>query len=319
MSELYELAGQIKSRARELGFDLVGVAPADPSRYRDYFRQWLEDGQAGTMEYLARRFDERTEPAKYLPDAKSVICVAINYHVKLAEVAREDRPYQGRVARYALGDDYHEALKDRLYVLADWIRAQQPAAQTRVAVDTAPVMEKELAARAGVGWMGKNTCVINQRMGSWLLLGEILTTLELPCDEPAVDRCGTCRRCLEACPTGAITAPYQLDARRCISYLTIEYRGEMPEGFGPKVGEWMYGCDICQEVCPWNRRAPDSADPAMKPRIPTGSLDLRQVLSWREEEYRTFLRGSAIKRVKLPVLQRNAGIVQANRAGHCEE
>jgi epoxyqueuosine reductase len=167
--------------------------------------------------------------------------------------------------------------------------------------------------------MGKNTCVINQRIGSWLLLGEVLTTLELPCDEPAVDRCGSCRRCLEACPTGAITAPYQLDARRCISYLTIEYRGEMPEEFRPKVGEWMYGCDICQEVCPWNRRAPDSADPAMKPRIPTGSLDLRQVLAWREEEYRTFLRGSAIKRVKLPVLQRNAGIVQANRARHCDE
>lgn len=312
MMDPFELAGQIKGRARELGFDLVGIAPAEPSRYRDYLRQWLDDGQAGTMAYLANRFDERTDPATYLPGARSVICVAINYHAPLQDVSEEDRPYQGRVARYALGEDYHEVLKGRLYTLADWIRGQRAEAQTRVAVDTAPVMEKELAARAGVGWLGKNTCIIHPRIGSWLLLGEILTSLELPYDEPAVDRCGTCRRCIDACPTGAITGPYQLDARRCISYLTIEYRGEIAEPLQRQMGEWVYGCDICQEVCPWNRRAPEASDPVLRPRIPTGTLDLRQVLVWGAEEYRANLRGSAMKRVKLPVLQRNAGIVGRN-------
>ncbi len=252
-----------------------------------------------------------------------MICVAINYHVPLEQVAAEDRARHGRIARYALGDDYHEIVKNRLHTLADWIRGRfkvppvPPLAEghaalvTRCAVDTAPVMEKELAARAGVGWMGKNTCIINEQIGSWLLLGEILTTLALPADEPAIDRCGTCRRCIDACPTGAITAPYQLNARRCISYLTIEHRGDIPADLREKLGEWVYGCDICQDVCPWNRRSPASRDPAMQSRFPTGSIDLHQLLQWREEDYRLALRHSAIKRVKLPVLQRNARAVMS--------
>lgn len=314
MTDLYQLAAEMRSQARTLGFDLVGIAPADPSRYRDYFCQWLDDGQAGTMEYLAKRFDERTAPSVYLPGAASVICVALNYHVTLEPVPENDRPHHGRIARYALGQDYHELIKDRLYALADWLRSRAPDAQTRVAVDTAPVMEKELAARAGVGWIGKNSCLIHERIGSWLLLGEVLTTLSLPPDEPATDRCGTCRRCLDACPTGALTAPYQLDARRCISYLTIEHRDPIPDSFKRAIGEWLYGCDICQDVCPWNRRAPDAADLALQPRFPTGGLDLRQVLSWRDDTYRSALRHSAMRRVKLPILQRNAAIVQKNLA-----
>jgi epoxyqueuosine reductase len=308
----HALAGEIKQRARSLGFDLVGIAAADASRYRDYLRQWLDDGQAGTMQWLATRFDERADPRVYLQGAQSVICVAINYHVKLDELPAEERKHHGRVARYALGEDYHEHLKRRLYALADWLRSAVPEAQTRVCVDTAPVMEKDLAARAGVGWLGKNCCTINPSIGSWLLLGEIITTLDLPHDEPAVDRCGTCTRCIDACPTGAITAPYQLDARRCISYLTIEHRGEIEPTLQQQLGEWLYGCDICQDVCPWNSRAPDTTDPAFQPRFATGTLDLRQVLSWSADEYRTKLRGSAMKRVKLPVLQRNARIVAAN-------
>jgi epoxyqueuosine reductase len=316
MTNLHQLAAEIRSQARTLGFDLVGIAPADPSRYRDYLRHWLDDGQAGTMAYLAGRFDERTAPAVYLPGAASVLCVAINYHVSLQEVPESDRPHHGKVARYALGQDYHERIKSRLHTLANWVRARAPEAQTRVAVDTAPVMEKELAARAGVGWIGKNSCLIHERIGSWLLLGEILTTLPLPPDDPAIDRCGTCRRCIDACPTSAITAPYQLDARRCISYLTIEHRDEIPDQFHRAIGPWLYGCDICQEVCPWNHCAPDAADPALQPRFPTGGLDLRQVLSWRDDDYRFALRHSAIKRLKLPLLQRNAAIVQRNLAAH---
>jgi len=312
----YQRAARVKQRACELGFDLVGICDAAPSKYREYFRQWLDDGQAGTMDYLGRRFDERTDPARYFPGAKSVVCVAINYHVPLQSAspppAADEAGPRGRVARYALGDDYHEYIKQRLHALADWIRAAAPGAQTRCGVDTAPIAEKELAARAGVGWMGKNTCVINEHIGSWLLLGEVITTLELPADDPAVDRCGTCRRCIDACPTGAITAPYQLDARRCISYLTIEHRGEIAADLQAKLGDWLYGCDVCQDVCPWNSKAVVALDPALTPRFPSGTVDLRQWWNWTEDDYRATLRGSAMKRVKLPVLQRNARIVVEN-------
>ncbi len=307
-----QLAAEIKHAARELGFDLTGVASAEPSRYRDYFRHWLDDGQAGTMEYLARRFEERTDPAVYLPGAQSVLCVAINYHVPLQAAPESQQAFQARIARYALGDDYHEILKDRLHALADRIRQLAPDARTRACVDTAPVMEKELAARAGLGWFGKNGCVINPRIGSWLLLGEIVTTLDLPPDEPAIDRCGTCRRCIDACPTHAIAEPYRLDASRCVSYLTIELREPIPPEFHQAMGSWVYGCDVCQDVCPWNRRAPASGDAHFQPRFPTGALDVRELMSWDEAEYRRRLKGSAIKRVKLPVLQRNAQIVAEN-------
>lgn len=284
----------------------MGIASAEPSRYRDYFRKWLDEGRHGSMTWLAGRFEERTDPAVYLPGARSVICVAMNYHVPLE--ATPDSEPRGRVARYALGDDYHDVMKPRLHALADWLRERVPEAQTRAAVDTAPVMEKELAARAGIGWFGKNSCIINERMGSWLLLGEVLTTLELPPDEPAVDRCGTCRRCIEACPTQAITEPYQLDARRCISYLTIEHRQEIPPDLHPLMKDWLYGCDICQEVCPWNRKAPEAADPAFRPRFPSGTLPLKRC----QDDFSTIVRGSAMRRVKLPMLQRNAAIVDRN-------
>ena len=306
------LAAQVKARALALGFDLVGIAPAGRSRYRDYFRQWLDEGQAGEMAYLAGRFDERTDPARYLPGAASVVCVAINYFVPLKEVEDNDRGRRGRIARYALGDDYHEVMKVRLHALADGIRDAIPHAKTRACVDTAPVMEKELAARAGVGWLGKNGCLINAKMGSWLLLGEVLTTAALPPDEPAANHCGACTRCLDACPTGAITGPYQVDARRCISYLTIEQRGAVAPELEPRIGDWLYGCDICQEVCPHNHNAPAAVDPALQPRFATGTLDVDEVLAWTDNDYRRNLCGSAMKRVKLPVLRRNAKTVARN-------
>ena len=303
----------VKRRALGLGFDLVGVAPAGPSAYRDYFRRWLDEGRAGSMHYLHHRFDQRTDPAAYLPGARSVICVALNYHVPL-EPAPDDGAPQGRVARYALGDDYHEVIKSRLHALADWLRGEYPEAQTRACVDTAPVMEKELAARAGLGWIGKNTCLINAERGSWLLLGEVITTLPLAPDAPVTDHCGTCTRCIDACPTGAITAPYQLDARRCISYLTIEHRGEIAPELRDPIGDWLYGCDVCQDVCPHNRAAPEATGPALRPRFPTGTLNVDDVSTWTEDDYRATLRHSAMKRVKLPVLQRNARIVRDNHA-----
>lgn len=302
-TDLHQLGAQIKSFGRALGFDLIGIASAEPSHYRDYLRQWLDSGQAGSMAYLHNRFEERTNPATYLPGAQSVICVAMNYHVPLQEASGE---HQGRIARYALGDDYHELIKGRLQALADRVRELAPEAQTRAAVDTAPVMEKELAARAGIGWLGKNTCVINENIGSWLFLGEIITTLPLVPDEPAIDRCGSCTRCIDACPTHAIE-PYRLDARRCISYLTIEHRTPL-EG-GAELSDWLYGCDICQDVCPWNKKAPDSTEAAFQPRFPTGTIDLRQLLQWNDHQYRTTLRGSAMKRVKLPILQHNARLL----------
>jgi len=309
----HQLAAAIKRRGRGLGFDLVGIAPAAPSAYRDYLRQWLDDGQGGAMQYLSSRFDERTDVCTYVPGAASVICVAMNYHTRLEDAPAS--PSSGRIARYALGEDYHELIKQRLHALADWLRSIRPGAQTRSAIDTAPVMEKELAARAGVGWLGKNTCLINEDIGSWLLLGEIITTIHLPADQPGIDRCGTCRRCLDACPTGAITAPYQLDARRCISYLTIEHRGEIAPELQSQTGDWLYGCDICQDVCPWNSKAIESTDPAVQPRFPTGTLDARAVLAWTDDDYRRTLRRSAMKRVKLPQLKRNATIVLNNSQG----
>ena len=305
----HHLASEIKQRARALGFDQVGIAPAVPSKYRDYFRQWLDDGQHGTMAYLAKRFDERTDPATYLPGARSVICVAMNYHAPLEQAPAD----AGKIARYALGNDYHELIKPRLHQLADLIRQLAPDAQTKCGVDTAPIMEKELAASAGVGWLGKNTCIINEQIGSWLFLGEVITTLDLPFDEPAIDRCGTCRRCIDACPTGAIAEPYKLDARKCISYLTIEHRGEIDEPLRGQIGDWIYGCDICQDVCPWNGRAPFTNEPRLQPRFASGTLDPLEINSWTPNDYSKRLKGSAMKRVKLPVLQRNSRIIAESR------
>jgi len=305
-------AAAVRAKARSLGFDLVGIASAEPSRYREYFRQWLDDGLGGTMEWLGADFEKRTDPGVYLAGCRSVVCVALNYNATPEPLPVADAAHHGRVARYALGDDYHEIIKPRLYDLADWIRATFAGARTVCGVDTAPVAERELAGRAGIGWVGKHTLVINPKLGSWLLLGEVLTTLELTPDDPIVDRCGTCRRCIDACPTGAIM-PYQVDARRCISYLNIEHQGPIAPDLEALMGDWLVGCDICQEVCPFNRQAPRATDTALRPRNLTGTLDLREVLSWKSNEANPTLSGTTIKRIKLPVLQRNARAILERR------
>jgi len=310
-----QLANELKMRGRALGFDLVGIAPARPSQYREYLRNWLDAGQHGAMSYVANRFEERTDPAVYLPGAQSVICLATNYHQVDDDSAPSDRTAgqtRGRIAEYALGQDYHDVLRERLFGLADWLRLQCVGSTLKVCVDTAPVMEKELAAVAGLGWIGKNTCLINERIGSWVFLSEIITTIALPVDSPAIDRCGTCRRCIDACPTDALAAPYQLDARKCISYLTIEHRSAIEPGLQTKMGDWLYGCDVCQDVCPFNSKALASVDPAFKSRFDGDGIDPAAVLAWDQRAYAEALRGSAMKRVKLPVLQRNAQIVLEN-------
>jgi epoxyqueuosine reductase len=258
------------------------------------------------MHYLHERFETRTDPAKLLPGAQSVICVAMNYHVPLGEPMGVAHP--AKVARYALGVDYHVHIKDRLYALADHVRRLAPEAQTKCGIDTAAILERELAARAGVGWIGKNTVVINERIGSWLFLGEVLTTLSLPLDEPAKDRCGTCRRCIDACPTQAIVEPRMLDATRCISYLTIEHRGPIDEELAGKMNGWIVGCDICQDVCPWNGRAPVATLEELQPRHPAGVIDAAPIGSWSQEEYWAATRRSATRRVKLEQFKRNAAI-----------
>ena len=306
-----ELADNLKRRARELGFDLCGVASAVPSSQADYLAAWLEAGRHGTMGWLEKRFEERSDVRAYLPGARSVVSCAMSYNVELEEPPPGEA--SGRIARYALGEDYHDHLKRRLHALADWLREAAPGSETRACVDTAPVLEREWSARAGVGWQAKNTCTIHTRLGSYLLLGEVVTTLELPPDEPAVDRCGTCGRCIDACPTDALV-PYKLDATRCISYWNIEHRGEIPPEIASKMGDRLFGCDICQEVCPWNRKAPLATDPAVQPRFAAGTLDAREVAEWTPEQYRERLRGSAMKRVKLPLLQRNARIVLENQS-----
>ena len=315
----HALAGEVKRKAHELGFDLVGIAPAAPSMYRDYFRHWLDAGRAGEMDYLERRFEERTDPAVYFPGAQSVICVALNYHMPLEAADESQRGRQGRVARYALGVDYHELIKQRLYDLADWLRETVPGARTRCGVDTAPVMEKELAARAGIGWVGKNTCVINPDMGSWIFLASIICSLPLDVDAPALDQCGTCTLCIDACPTQAIVGPGVLDATRCISYLTIELKGVIPEDHRHSLGSHVYGCDVCQEVCPWNASAPRSTDPAWQPRAAWDRVDLLTLARRSDEELTAALQGSPMTRTKVHGLRRNVAAALDNAQTAAEE
>src|SRR2546429_341031 len=242
------LAQLVKSRALELGFDRVAIGSAGPPPHAADFERWLDSGRAGTMDYLAETREARLDPARLLPGCRSVIAVALNY-------ARADEPEWRGVARYARSADYHDTMRPRLHALRDHVSAAA-GAQSRASLDTSAVLERDLAAAAGLGWIGKNTNLITPGLGSYYFIGIVLTTAVLAADDPMPDRCGTCTACLDACPTAAFDAPYALDARRCIAYLTIEHRGPIAEEFHAPIGEWLFGCDVCQEVCPWNRHAP---------------------------------------------------------------
>jgi epoxyqueuosine reductase len=311
----------IKRLAQEVGFDRVGVVSAARVQHADYYRDWLAHGYGGTMSYLVRGAATRVNPAELLPGARSVICTALSYKRPEAEpnnsggsLAPDARPV-GRVARYARGADYHRIIRGLLDTLVAQLRLQlaEPF-DARVVVDTGPVLEKELARAAGLGWMGKNTLIMHARQGSYLFLGEVLTTLELAGDEPVTDHCGTCTRCLDACPTGAFPAPYQLDASRCISYFTIEHRGAIPAEFQTGVGEWVFGCDICQEVCPYNRKAPPGKHPALAADRVPAQLDLLELLNLRSGAYRRLVAGTAVGRATRQMLRRNAVVALGNVA-----
>ena len=301
----------IKKVAAEVGFDRCGIAKAEPIGRAAYFRSWLESGRSGSMEYLHKHFNLRTDPTALLEGARSVVVVAMLYHKRAPASPAVDAGSRGRVARYAWGSDYHRIVKDKLFQMADQIRAELGTGfEIKACVDTAPLLERELAAAAGVGWIGKNTMVLDDRLGSYFFLGALVTTLELAADQPVLDRCGSCTACLDACPTEAFPAPYEMDAARCISYLTIEHRGDITRAFQEKMGGWVFGCDICQEVCPFNRKAPETKEPGLAIRSPGPTVALDEILDWSVEDYRRELKGSAMKRAKLDMLKRNARIAK---------
>ncbi len=306
------LSQYVKSIAREVGFDQCGVARAEPIERGDYVREWLENGRAAGMAYLQRNLQKRLSAAELVDGARSVVVVALNYH-QPAPASSDDSPPRGRVARYAWGEDYHRVVKDKLFSIADRMRDELPEPfEAKACVDTAPLLEREFAAAAGIGWIGKNTMVLDRRLGSYFFLGALVTTLTMEPDAPEADHCGTCTACLDACPTGAFPAPYQMDARRCISYLTIEHRGEIDSALHEGMGDWLFGCDVCQEVCPYNRDAPTTNEPRFAIRSTGPAIALDDVLGWSIDDYRRELRGSAMKRAKLEMLQRNARIAQRN-------
>lgn len=315
-----EKALQIKTIAGRLGLDLIGITTAAPPDRAAHYRQWLARGYAGPLRYLARNVRVRTDPSRLIPSARTVICAAVAYKRGdgFRPARREERLAEraeplGTVAQYARGRDYHTVLRGALGELVERARTElaEPF-EARVCVDTAPLLERELAARAGLGWIGRNTCLINNRLGSYLLLGEIVTTMELPPDEPEPPRCGRCERCLEACPTGALVAPYELDAARCIACLTIEQRGPIPIELHSAIGDRVFGCDVCQQVCPYNARAPLGRHPEIMADTLPASVNLLEALRLRSGAYRRLVAGTAARRATRPMWQRNAIIALRN-------
>jgi epoxyqueuosine reductase len=311
---LQELTERLKAEAIRLGFDQVGIAPAvTPPGYPDFLR-WLGAGHAAGMSYLQRQEPCRAHPSALLDGVRSVVIVSVVYGSKAPTDAGLSPATAGKVARYARGADYHRVLWDRLGSLLDWLRVERPEARGRAVVDTAPLLERDFARLAGLGWIGKNTMLISRKLGSFTFLGALLTDLELAFDEPhRADHCGTCTRCLEACPTDAFAGPYELDARRCISYWTIEHRGAIPEPAAGELDGWVFGCDVCQDVCPWNRKAPAGRMAELDARPEWVAPDLVRWLEDDREAWRARLKGAAASRSKRAGLLRNAALVLGSR------
>jgi epoxyqueuosine reductase len=310
---LRRFSSDIKAKAVELGFDACGIAPATGLPELAFFKEWLARGYAGTMSFLERSAAQREDARGALPAAQSVIVTATLYNT--------DRPYSvecadrsvAQVSRYAWGDDYHHVVMGRLDALVGWMHTVHPEPfEAAPYVDTGPVQERVFARHAGIGWIGKNCCVISPSLGSFLFLGEVVCSLPLPPDAPALDQCGTCSLCIEACPTQALIAPGQLDARRCISYLTIEHQDPIPDELAAGVGAHVYGCDVCQEVCPYNAVAPTSRDAAWLPRATWDAPGITDLLRLSDEELRAALKGSAMQRARKAGLRRNFAVAAAN-------
>jgi len=295
---------QIRTKAQELGFDKVGIVAARGLETEgERLRMWLERGYHGNMTWLERDPETRSDPRQLMPQARSVVVVALNYftdHVHDSNV--------GKISRYAWGDDYHDVLREKLTALLDWIQTEEPAKAGKICVDTAPFMDKAWAARAGLGWIGKSSNLITRELGSWVFIGSLLLDIELEYDQTTVeDHCGTCTACIEACPTDAIVEPYVVDSRQCISYATIELRDEtLPDNIASNLDGWIYGCDICQDVCPWNRFEQPTTESRFEPRHAETVLDVDAVAQLEHEEYVVRFRRSAMKRTKLSGLKRNA-------------
>jgi epoxyqueuosine reductase len=331
MKQISEVTSLVKRAAHAAGFELAGIAPVRGLPELNHFPDWIEAGYAGEMKYLEARDEagqlKRASLRSAAPWARSVIVCAINYNTSHPYSTQVNDPERGWISRYAWShEDYHEAVMRRLRVVETSLRDSvaergqdvfataggTPALQTRCYVDTGPLVERVYAKYAGVGWIGKNTCILNQKLGSWLFLGVILTSLELEPDLPAPDRCGTCSRCIDACPTDALIAPYQLDSNKCISYLTIEKRGAIPEEMREGMGRHVFGCDICQDVCPWNRKAPATSAAEFQARGGLVNPALEWLAEMSAEEFREKFRGSPIRRTKRTGLRRNAAIAMGN-------
>ncbi|MDQ3173925.1 MAG: tRNA epoxyqueuosine(34) reductase QueG [Acidobacteriota bacterium] len=303
----------MKEQARRVGFDKIGIVRAEAlDGERERLREWLARGYQGEMEWMARNPEKRTDPRKLFPQAHSVIVVALNYYTPEKHAGD---PETGKVSRYAWGDDYHEVVGSKLHALLAWIEEQVPHAAGKVCVDIQPIMDKAWAVRAGLGWIGKHTNLITEEYGSWVFLGELLLNIELEYDRDQVeDHCGTCTLCIDACPTSAIREPYVVDSNKCISYATIELRApEMPPAITENLEGWFYGCDICQDVCPWNRFETPTTEDRLHPRPGSVNANLSEILELTPQSYAERFRGSAMKRAKLAGLQRNARALLRNR------
>jgi len=313
-TELQTLTSRIKQWGVELGFQQIGISGIDLDADEQRLLEWLEQNRHGEMDYMQRHGVKRSRPADLIPGTLRVISARMDYWPGTAHDARsalQDRE-AAYVSRYALGRDYHKVLRSRLAELAERISAAIDEHDYRVFVDSGPVLEKALARNAGLGWIGKHTNLIHRQAGSWFFLGEILTTLPLPTDEPTGNHCGTCTACMDVCPTKAIVAPYQVDARRCISYLTIELRGAIPQEFREAIGNRIYGCDDCQLFCPWNKFAKATAEPDFAPRHRLDTAKLTELFAWSEVEFLKRTEGSAIRRIGYECWLRNIAVALGN-------
>lgn len=308
------LTQHIHQHANELGFELVGITPAAQSETIARYRQWIKNGYAGKMDYLKRHLPLKADVRQLLTEAKSVISLAMNYYTLDPPKAFTDDPARGQISRYAWGDDYHDVIRQRLSALVEFIKqTAETELKTRVCVDTAPIIEREYAQKAGIGWIGKNTNLIHWRSGSWYFLAEILINLDLETDMLSPrGSCGTCTRCIEACPTDAIIEPNLLDSRLCISYLTIELKESIPKPLRPKMGNLIFGCDICQEVCPWNSKAVPTDEPAFHPREGNLAPQLLSLIGMTQQEFSRRFKGSPIKRAKRRGFLRNVLVAIGN-------
>ncbi len=309
---MFSLNEKIKQKAIEIGFHKIGIVHAEPLEIeREHLENWLDRNFHGEMRWMEREPEKRADPKLLFPEAKSLIVVALNY---FTPHEHEENPEKGKVSRYAWGDDYHDVLKEKLHELLAFIRSIDETADGKICVDTAPIMDKAWAVRAGLGWLGKHSNIITKEYGSWIFIGEILLNLELEYDNQIIeDHCGTCTACLDACPTNAIVAPYIVDSKACLSYATIELRSdELPAEISENLNGWLYGCDICQDVCPWNRFEKPTEEVRFEPRKDNVSPHLDKIISLSHDEYVEKFRRSAMKRTKLNGLKRNAKALKKN-------